>query len=97
VIVKGKTQPESVYAIVGRKEIEATDEFRRMHALLVELLERYRGRDWEGALQLIDRRRKSQEAPGLGPLFELYAERIEAFRANPPPEDWNGAYQLLSK
>ena len=97
VIVKGKTEPESVYAIVGRKEIEATDEFRRMHALLAELLERYRGRDWDGALQVIERRRQSQEAGNLGPLFELYAERIEGFRANPPPDDWDGAYQLLTK
>ena len=32
VIVKGKTEPESVYAVVGRKEIEATDEFQRMRA-----------------------------------------------------------------
>jgi adenylate cyclase len=97
VIVKGKTEPESVYAIVGRKEIEATDEFRRMHALLAELLQRYRGRDWDGALQVIERRRRSQEAGSLGPLFELYAERIEHFQANPPPDDWNGAYQLLTK
>ena len=97
VIVKGKTEPESVYAVVGRKEIEATDEFQRMRALLAELLERYRGRDWEGALQVIDRRRKSKEAGDLGPLFELYAERIEAFLTNPPPEDWDGAYQLLTK
>jgi adenylate cyclase len=96
-IVKGKTEPESVYAILGWKEIEATDEFQRMRALLAELLDRYRGRDWEGALQVIERRRQSQEAGALGPLFELYAERIQAFRTNPPPDDWNGAYQLLTK
>ncbi len=60
-IVKGKTEPESVYAVVGRKEIEATDEFQRMRALLAELLERYRGRDWEGALQVIDRRREAKK------------------------------------
>lgn len=97
VIVKGKTEPEAVYAIVGRKEIEATEEFQRMRALLAELLQCYRGRDWEGALQVIERRRQSQEASALGPLFELYAERIKAFQANPPPDDWNGAYQLLTK
>jgi adenylate cyclase len=96
-IVKGKTEPESVYAILGWKEMEATDEFQRMRALLAELLDRYRGRDWEGALRVIDRRRQSQEAGDLGPLFELYAERIEALKANPPPDDWNGAYQLLTK
>lgn len=97
VIVKGKTEPESVYAIIGWKEIEATEEFQRMRACLTELLERYRGRDWEGALQLIERRRQSDEASSLGTLFEVYEERILAFRSSPPPDDWNGAYRLQTK
>ena len=97
VIVKGKTQPESVYAIVGWKEIEATEDFQLMRTRLAELLERFRGRDWEGALRLIERRRQSNEARSLGPLFDVYEDRILAFRSNPPPDDWNGAYQLLTK
>jgi len=27
----------------------------------------------------------------------MYAERIEAFRHNPPPADWNGVYEAESK
>jgi adenylate cyclase len=97
VIVKGKTEPESVYAVVGRKEIEETAEFTSMRMLVVEMLECYRGRDWERALRLIERRHQRDGADRLEMLFELYRERIEAFRSNPPPDDWNGAYQLLEK
>jgi hypothetical protein len=27
----------------------------------------------------------------------MYAERIEAFRRDPPPPDWNGVYEAESK
>ena len=97
VIVKGKTEPESVYAIVGRKDIEDTVEFSSMRTLVTELLECFRGRDWDAALLLIERRQQREGGDRLELLFELYRERIEAFRSNPPPDDWNGAYQLLEK
>ena len=97
VIVKGKTEPESVYAIVGRKEIEDTVEFSSMRTQVTELRECYRGLDWEGALRLIERTHQRDGAGRLEMLFELYRERIEAFRSNPPPGDWNGAYQLMEK
>jgi adenylate cyclase len=29
--------------------------------------------------------------------FKLYEARIKTFQTNPPPEDWSGAYQLLTK
>jgi adenylate cyclase len=34
---------------------------------------------------------------GLGGLYDLYAARVEAFRQNPPPPDWDGVYIALSK
>src|SRR6516165_8630396 len=30
-------------------------------------------------------------------LYHMYAERIEAFRHNPPATDWNGVYEAESK
>jgi adenylate cyclase len=54
----------------------------------------YRNRDWAGALAAIERGRKTDEAHSLELLYE---ERIKGYQQNPPPEDWNGAYQLLTK
>jgi hypothetical protein len=34
---------------------------------------------------------------GISALFDMYAERIEAFRRHPPPPDWNGVYEAESK
>jgi adenylate cyclase len=30
-------------------------------------------------------------------LYDLYLARIRAFRENPPPPDWNGAFALETK
>jgi adenylate cyclase len=57
----------------------------------------YRGRDWEGALTAIERGRKTDEAHSLELLYGLYEARIRDYQKNPPPEDWNGAFALLTK
>ena len=96
-IVKGKTQPEPVYAILGRKAFEASDEYQRMQALMADLLACYRGRDWDSAMRVIERGRAGDCAHRVDMLFDLYAERICTYRSNPPPADWDGAFQLLTK
>jgi adenylate cyclase len=97
VIVKGKTEPEAVYAIVGAKEVESTSEFRSLRELLSGLITSYRSRDWQAAADAIERGRASEHAGRLKLLLGLYAERIQEFQTNPPPDDWNGAYALLTK
>jgi adenylate cyclase len=65
--------------------------------LTIEMLACYRNRDWDGALAAIERGRKTDDARSLEYLYNLYEARILEYRANPPPEDWSGAYQLLTK
>ena len=59
----------------------------------------YRGRDWEGALDLIETCRAAAAAAGLklDGLYECYAARIAGYRESPPPADWAGVYTALSK
>jgi adenylate cyclase len=57
----------------------------------------YRSRDWDGALTAIARGRKTDEAQTLKLLYDLYERRIRGYQQNPPPDDWNGAYALLTK
>ena len=97
IMVKGKKEPEVIYAIAGREEVAQSERFQRLRNLTIEMLACYRTRDWDGALAAIDRGRKTDEANSLELLYELYEERIKDYQQNPPPEDWNGAYQLLTK
>ena len=97
IMVKGKKEPEVIYAIAGRADTAQSGRFQRLRNLTIEMLACYRGRDWEGALAAIERGRRSDDARSLELLYELYEARIRNFQKNPPPEDWNGAFALLTK
>src|SRR6201988_1644904 len=97
IIVKGKTEPEVIYAIAGREDTAQSGRFQRLRNLTIEMLGCYRTRDWEGALAAIERGRHTDEARSLELLYNLYEARIRGYQKSPPPEDWNGAFALLTK
>ena len=97
IMVKGKKEPEVIYAIAGREDTAQSGRFQRLRNLTIEMLACYRSRDWEGALAAIERGRRTDEAHSLELLYNLYEARIRGYQENPPPEDWNGAYALLTK
>lgn len=97
IMVKGKKEPEVIYAVAGREDTAQSGNFQRLRNLTVEMLACYRARDWEGALAAIARGRKTDDALSLELLFNLYEARIRNFQESPPPEGWNGAFALLTK
>jgi adenylate cyclase len=97
IMVKGKTEPEVIYAIAGREDVMHSGPFQRLRNVTIEMLGCYRNRDWQGALDAIERGRRSEDADTLEKLFKLYEARIKDFQVNPPAEGWNGAYALLTK
>jgi adenylate cyclase len=97
IMVKGKKEPEVIYAIAGREDTAQSGRFQRLRNLTIEMLACYRSRDWEGALAAIARGRKTDEANSLELLYRLYEVRIRGYLEDPPPEDWNGAFALLTK
>jgi adenylate cyclase len=97
IMVKGKKEPEVIYAIAGREDTAQSGRFQRLRNLTIEMLACYRTRDWDGALAAIARGRRTDEANSLELLYNLYEARIRGYLENPPPEDWNGAFALLTK
>ena len=97
IMVKGKTEPEVIYAIAGREDVMQSAAFQRLRNITIEMLGCYRSRDWQGALDAIERGRRSEDADTLEKLFRLYEARIKDYQANPPAQDWTGAYALLTK
>lgn len=97
IMVKGKKEPEVIYAIAGREDVANSGRFQRLRNLTIEMLACYRGRDWDGALAAIERGRKTDEAQTLQYLYRLYEVRIRAFQKEPPPDDWDGAFALTTK
>jgi adenylate cyclase len=95
--VKGKKEPETVFTVLGRAELGQDPNFQRLLSLTTKMLEYYREQNWTQALDAIEPCRKAAEGFGVGALYHMYAERIEAFRHNPPAADWNGVYEAESK
>ena len=94
---QGKKEPEVIYAIAGRQDVAHSAHFQRLRNLTIEMLACYRSRDWDGTLAAIAHGRKTQGAENLALLYDLYEARILDYQKDPPPEDWNGAYALLTK
>jgi adenylate cyclase len=97
IMVKGKKEPEVIYAVAGREDTAQSGRFQRLRNLTIEMLACYRSRDWDGALAAIERGRRTDDANSLELLYNLYEARILGYLKNPPPEDWNGAFALLTK
>src|SRR5690606_22471875 len=98
--VKGKKLPIRIYTGLGATEEAARPEFQALKAAQEEMLARYRAQDWDAAeAQLAECRRLAQVIAegGLAGFYDLYAARIAAYRADPPPADWDGVYEAKSK
>jgi adenylate cyclase len=97
ITVKGKKEPEVIYAVAGREDLAQSAHFQRLRNLTLEMLSCYRTRDWDGALAAIAKGRVADEAGSLKALYDLYSERIAVFRETPPPDNWDGVFALTTK
>ncbi len=91
--VKGKDQPVAVYELMGRKG-SLSDTRRRLVDRYLEGLAAYKRRDFRSALE------RFTEALALDPadgVCQVYRDRARGYLAVPPPEDWDGVYELTSK
>ena len=93
--VKGRREPERVFALLGSTEEAKGDTFRDFRQKHNEMLSAYRARNWDAADDMCAACKALR--PELGGLYQLYAARIAAYRAAPPPEGWDGVYVAKDK
>ena len=94
--VKGKTEPEVIFTVVGRADAR-TDEFHALCHQWSQVLDCYRKQDWTGALSLIEVCRPRCDAFGLAGMLDAYIERIHDLQQNPPAADWDGVFTMETK
>ena len=97
IAVKGKTEPERIFALLGDAALAADPTFGRLRERHAAMLAAYRGQDWAGARRLLGECRDLDGGWGLGELFALYEARIADFEAEPPGPDWDGVYVATTK
>jgi len=73
--------------------VEWDDELREIVSLFQRAIEYYRNRDWERATNFFKEIIKLEDDNPS----KIFLERLELYKINPPPEDWDGAYNLTEK
>lgn len=92
-VVVGQSHAEAVFEIMGRKD-ELTPAQSILRERYSEGLAAYRARGWDEARQAFSA--ALEAAPGDGPSMTM-VKRIGELQANPPAEDWDGAWHLDHK
>ncbi|MGA2017204.1 MAG: adenylate/guanylate cyclase domain-containing protein [Opitutaceae bacterium] len=102
ITVKGRAKPLPIHEMVALSE-HASDAMRECVALFEQGLERYYGRDWDGAIAMF-RRSEALEANGPGRALAsennpslIYIRIAGDYRSAPPPADWDGVYHMKDK
>ncbi len=95
--VKGKTEPELIYTLLGREDVAQTARFQKLRDANAMMLAAYRNRNWQGALEAILQCREVGREFGLEEFYNRYVARIRTLLESPPDADWNGVYAAESK
>ena len=95
--VKGKTQPEVVYALLGTKALATQASFIELRDRLSQVLTAYRQQNWKVAMTALGACRQQVNGFDMAAFCELYEARIDAFKLDPPPPDWDGVATLQAK
>jgi adenylate cyclase len=88
--VMGRSEPERVYELLGRRGQADAERVRTFEAGLAA----YRAQDWEGAEAAF--KACLVQAPDDRPS-QVFLERIAAFRQTPPTADWDGVWVATGK
>jgi len=96
--VKGKTSGTRIFALLGDEDMAVDPDFIAYKKQIDHMLNVYKSQDWDGAVKEIDKARKLGENFDIDETFyELYMDRISAYRENPPAADWDGVFVATSK
>ena len=91
--VMGKKEPVKIYEVLGRKG-ELNSQFEAILPLFSQGLQYYSNREWDGALACFEKVLRIREEDGPSLTYRL---RCIDYQFQPPPDNWDGVYEMLSK
>lgn len=97
ITVKGKTEPVRIYEILQQKsqakKSNAADKLIEIKTLFEQGLSLYRGQKWaESEKCFTECAAKYNDLPSV-----VFLDRINHFKSNPPPSDWDGVFKMSVK
>ncbi len=94
--VKGRSQPETVYALLGDATQATSDSFRALETAQAAFLAAYRAGDWVEARRCLAALAELAHSYGLAGVTALFAQRLDRLEQD-PPEAWDGVFVATTK
>ncbi len=95
--VKGRSQPATVYALLGDGEVKGSADFALLTEVQAAFLSAYRSQDWPTAEAALARLADLAPSFELTSIVTLFGTRLEQLRREPPGAEWNGVFVATSK
>ena len=95
--VKGKTESEDIYALLGGEEAVSSETFQKLSTQHAALLDAYFSQGWNEVGRIAAKCHDLAAEFQFAEFYEIYANRAKEFSANPPGEDWEGVNDILEK
>jgi len=96
VLVKGKTVPIGVHALVGDATYAQSEGFKSFASTHAAMLAAFRARDFQKALALADEA-ASMAVAEIKDLYAFFRARIGELLTSPPGDDWTSVLRLEEK
>lgn len=96
IAVKGKSEAVRIFTVLGKPDLLSDPDYAALQSQHAAMLDAYRSQQWDEANRII------QTCIGrldgvLDGFYGIYQTRIEEYRDNPPPVDWDGVYVATTK
>ena len=91
--VKGKDNPITIYEPIAEIAKTSTELQQKINTWN-EMIKSYRLQNWSDAESKLH---GLISADSNNKLYQLYADRIQFFKTNPPPTDWDGVTKFETK
>jgi adenylate cyclase len=92
--VKGRKQPVRIYELVDNSEAQLPEEKEQSLGEFAAGLEAYRQQFWEEARTLFNQSMELWPEDGAS---RIMAERCQIYQETPPPEEWDGVFEMKTK
>ncbi|MCW5700554.1 MAG: adenylate/guanylate cyclase domain-containing protein, partial [Rhodospirillales bacterium] len=95
--VKGRSEAVRIFTVVGDETVARGNAFRDLAEAHAHMLGAYRQRRWQEARTGLDACRRLTDGFSVGGLYDVYARRIKSYMSEPPPLDWDGVFDAVTK
>ena len=96
IAVKGKKEAVSIFTLLGTEEFKNQQEYKLLLKNHAIMLENYFKQDWNDAIKMMDKSKDLLNGV-MKEYYKIFEERVNTFKKEPLPRDWDGVFVATSK